>query len=94
MRLNTDQINAIKTTTQSVWGNAVQVILFGSRVHDTAKGGDIDLYLETDHPSLVSIINCKIRLEEQLDIPVDLIVKPYGTQSPIAMIAKTEGVVL
>jgi predicted nucleotidyltransferase len=94
MRLNIDQINTIKTTAQSVWGSKVQVILFGSRVHDSSKGGDIDLYLETDRPSLMTTISCKIRLEEQLDIPVDLIVKPYGNQSTIAKIAKAEGIAL
>ena len=92
MRLNINQINTIKTTAQSLWGSKVQVILFGSRIHDARKGGDIDLYLETEQPNLMTTINCKIRLEEQLDIPVDLIVKPYGNQSPIAMIAKAEGI--
>ncbi len=36
-------------------------------------------------------LRCKIRLEDQLQIPVDLIVrKPYDT-SPIACIAKHQG---
>jgi predicted nucleotidyltransferase len=94
MRLSINQINTIKTTAQSVWGSNVQVILFGSRVHDSRKGGDIDLYLETDRPNLMTTISCKILLEEQLDIPVDLIVKPYGNQSSIAIIAKAEGIML
>jgi uncharacterized protein len=94
MRLSPSQISTIKTTAQSVWGIGVQVTLFGSRVHDAKRGGDIDLYLETSHPHLMSTIRCKIQLEEQLDIPVDLIVKPHGDQSSIAIIAKTEGILL
>jgi uncharacterized protein len=77
-----------------VWGKQVQVILFSSRVHDSSKGGDIALYLETEHPKLIDTINCKIQLEAQLDIPVDLIVKPHGNTSSIAMIAKKEGIAL
>jgi uncharacterized protein len=90
MRLSPSQISTIKTTTQSVWGSSVQVTLFGSRVHDARKYGDIDLYLETSRPHVMSTIRCKIGLEEQLDIPV-LIVKPYSDQSSIAIIAKAEG---
>lgn len=94
MRLSRHQISIIKTTAQTVWGSSVQVTLFGSRVHDSRRGGDVDLYLETGQPNLMSTIRCKIRLEEQLDMPVDLIVKPYGDQSPIALIAKAEGISL
>ena len=94
MRLNQHQISAIKATTQAIWGDGVQVRLFGSRVHDARRGGDVDLYLETRQPNLMSRIRCKIKLEEQLDMPVDLIVKPYGDQSPIALIAKAEGILL
>jgi hypothetical protein len=42
----------------------------------------------------MSTLLCKIELEERLDIPVDLIVKPYGDQSFIAIIAKAEGILL
>jgi predicted nucleotidyltransferase len=94
MRLSSHQIATIKTTVEASWGSDVQVTLFGSRVHDERKGGDIDLFLETSRPHLMTTIRCKIQLEEQLDIPVDLIVKPCGDQSSIAIIAKTEGIVL
>lgn len=46
MRLSPDQIQAIKTTAQDVLGDGVQVLLFGSRVDDSRKGGDIDLYIQ------------------------------------------------
>jgi len=94
MRLDQNQINMIKTAAQAEWGSDVQVTLFGSRTDDNAKGGDIDLYVETAKPNLMSTIRCKVELKDRLDIPVDLIVKRYGDQSPIALIAKSEGVVL
>ena len=94
MRLTPAQINIIKSTTQAVLGDGLQVTLFGSRVNDAARGGDVDLYIETPQPDLMRKISCKVRLQEQLDMPVDLIVKPLGDRSPIALIAKQEGVCL
>lgn len=91
MRLTPDQINTIKSTAQSILGEGLQVTLFGSRVNDAARGGDVDLYIETPQPDLMRKIRCKVRLQEQLDMPVDLIVKPLGDRSPISLIAKQEG---
>jgi hypothetical protein len=39
-------------------------------------------------------IRCKVQLQDQLDMPVDLIVKALGDTSPISQIAKKEGIVL
>jgi predicted nucleotidyltransferase len=92
MRLTPAQIDTIKSTTQAVLGEGAQVTLFGSRVHDDQKGGDIDLYVETANQDLMKKIRCKVRLQDQLDMPVDLIVKPYDDHSSISLIAKKEGV--
>jgi predicted nucleotidyltransferase len=94
MRLTSAQIDTIKTTARNVLGEGAQVVLFDSRVDDLAKGGDVDLYVETAEPDLMKKIRCKVQLQDQLDMPVDLIVKPYGDQSAIALIAKKEGVAL
>jgi len=94
MRLTSAQIDTIKTTARNVLGEGAQVVLFGSRVDNLAKGGDVDLYAETAEPDLMKKIRCKVQLQDQLDMPVDLIVKPYGDQSAIALIAKKEGVAL
>jgi len=88
MRLTPAQIDTIKSKTQALLGEGAQVTLFGSRVDDQAKGGDVDLYVETAQPDLMKKIRCKVSLQDQLDMPVDLIVKPYGDFSSIALIAK------
>ena len=94
MRLTPAQIDTIKTTVASVLGEGVRVTLFGSRLDDRQKGGDVDLYIEMPEPRLMQKIRCKVQLEDRLDMPVDLILKPLGATSPISLIAKKEGIVL
>ena len=48
MRLNDHEINAIKQSAREAFGGSVKVYLFGSMVFDDKKGGDIDLYIETE----------------------------------------------
>ncbi len=50
MRLSLEQQNIIKNEVHAHFGPDAEIWLFGSRVDDRAKGGDIDLYIETDHP--------------------------------------------
>jgi predicted nucleotidyltransferase len=46
MRLTTYEINAIKQTHKNVFKQG-DIYLFGSRVDDDKRGGDIDLYVIT-----------------------------------------------
>jgi predicted nucleotidyltransferase len=94
MRLTPAQIDTIKSTAAAVLGEGVRVTLFGSRLDDHQKGGDVDLYIEVPEPRLMQKIRCKVQLQDQLDMPVDLIVKALGDTSPISQIAKKEGIVL
>ena len=48
MRLTSHQADAIKQAAVRVLGAPARIWLFGSRVDDTARGGDIDLLVETD----------------------------------------------
>ena len=65
MRLTVTQIHAIKTAAHAVLGEGAQVRLFGSRVDDARRGGDIDLY----------ITGTNLSMDAQLDAKVDLLVK-------------------
>jgi len=47
MRLTQKQINAIDESFKEVFKSG-SIYLFGSRVDDSLKGGDIDLYIDTD----------------------------------------------
>lgn len=56
MRLSPQQIEGLKHLTAEQFGYGVQVHLFGSRLDDQARGGDVDLLVEVpvavDHPAL------------------------------------------
>ena len=46
VRLPAKVINVIKEKAREIFGQDVRVILFGSRVENDRKGGDIDLYIK------------------------------------------------
>ena len=46
MRLSTDKINYLKKLSLELF-NSSDIYLFGSRVDDALKGGDIDIYIQT-----------------------------------------------
>jgi predicted nucleotidyltransferase len=47
MRLTANEIEAIKAAARDAFGETTVVRLFGSRLHDHQKGGDVDLLIET-----------------------------------------------
>ncbi len=95
MRLSVNQQQNILQTLYQNFGATTKVWLFGSRVDDSRRGGDVDLYVETNKGStLLTKLRCKMALEELLDLPVDLIVKDQTKDDPIYKIAKKAGVQL
>jgi predicted nucleotidyltransferase len=50
VRLTTEQIDIIRQAVRQGVGENVSVRLFGSRLNDDARGGDIDLLLQIPHP--------------------------------------------
>ncbi len=76
-------------------GASSDVWLFGSRVDDSKKGGDIDLYVETDiSPLTLPLARVRGELADVLDRHVDLVVNNHPRNEPIFDIAKTRGVSL
>lgn len=57
MRLSSEQIQQIKRHIYNIYGGNACVYLFGSRVNDEEKGGDIDLLIEVDKKELASFEN-------------------------------------
>lgn len=48
MRLTADEVDAIKAAAAETFGANVVVRLFGSRIDDSKRGGDIDLLIEVE----------------------------------------------
>jgi predicted nucleotidyltransferase len=99
MRLTPDQIQAIKQTAETVLGDDARVILFGSRVDDTKKGGDIDLLFETDHrvgDHVATVGALYVALIRKLgDRKIDILLRDAATPTaPVLTIARQTGVQL
>lgn len=99
MRLRDKDRQAIRTAAHEVFGEAAIVRLFGSRVDDSLKGGDIDLHVEIDPvPEGPGRLKSQFwsllqdRLGEQ---QIDIVVSERGQPTrPIERIAYREGVPL
>ena len=98
MRLKPSEIEAIKAATAAAFGSTAVVRLFGSRVHDNLRGGDIDLHIESDQ--LIDEWSARAVFERRLfeDIEprkVDLVIsKRGGTPRGFEQIAYRDGIVL
>jgi len=99
MRLNPQQIQVIKQTVKDVFGDQAQVKLFGSRVSDVKKGGEIDLLVLSpcvvEKPvQLSSLLVAKIYrvwLGRKVDVVIDA---PNLERQEIHQIANETGVLL
>lgn len=101
MRLTPIQVDRIKQVAAEVLGDDVRVMLFGSRVDDARRGGDIDLYVAEpvlpmqaqQETKLKFLIKLKQQLGEQR---IDLVFAPAPGQPawPIHQIAQQTGIPL
>ena len=99
MRLSNDHQEIIKNTIASIVGLDSRVWLFGSRVDDVKRGGDIDLLIETEHV-ITHKASLLCRLEGALvmrlgDRKIDTLLKDAATEdAPIFTVAKQNGILL
>ena len=94
MRLSTEQIQSITQTVFCLAGKGAEVYLFGSRLNDQTKGGDVDLFIETGIPmTLKQRVQIKLALESQLQLPVDIVAQTrHTTPNPFQIIARENAV--
>ncbi|MBC8321345.1 MAG: nucleotidyltransferase domain-containing protein [Bacteroidetes bacterium] len=80
MRLSQNQIQTINQTAKEHFGNSARVFLFGSRVDNLKKGGDIDLLIKAQKKSLLTLknkmlflVDLKLKLgDRKIDVVFDI----------------------
>ncbi|RLA83249.1 MAG: nucleotidyltransferase domain-containing protein [Epsilonproteobacteria bacterium] len=90
MRLNQNQINYFKKLSLDIF-NSSDIYLFGSRTDDSLKGGDIDIYIQTEQKE--NILKSKLiflrEFEKEFgEQKIDLIIDNQSNQKEIFEIAK------
>jgi hypothetical protein len=99
MRLSPQQQHEIKRLTQDIFGRDSTVTLFGSRVDDSRRGGDIDLFIQP-----ATSLDATLAFQKKIDFLVALkaaigeqkidVVIDSGNGTPIEQVAKETGVSL
>ena len=95
MRIRKEDITTIKKITKEYFGSSAKVYLFGSRVNDQKKGGDIDLYIETDLKENVFEQKLKMlgKLHQALgEQKIDIVINNFFNDKYIYHVAKNEGI--
>ncbi len=89
MRLTPEQIAIIRDTTHRIAGAAASVSLYGSRLDDGRRGGDVDLLIEsTPAVTLMQRASIKVTLEQRLHLPVDVLAASVDTSSPFVNLVR------
>ena len=97
MRLSPEQVAIIRNAAAEVFGSDARVWLFGSRVDDSKRGGDIDLLIEAPQLPAVESFLRKVRflgkLEDGLgERKIDVVIQHPGDTRAIVRIAQATGV--
>ena len=97
MRLSTDQIQAICQAATASFGEGAAVWLFGSRVDDHKRGGDIDLLVRPPPSATNQPFAKRIKMLGMLERllgerKIDLVIEQPGDSRPIVTVAHTTGI--
>lgn len=89
MRLAEQQLSIIRETVRSTAREDVRAYLFGSRLDDSARGGDVDLLLAAGRRiDLLTRARVKAALESAIGLPVDVVAYETGKEpTPFQAIA-------
>lgn len=80
MRLSIAQAQVILHCMRLQFGADARVMLFGSRLDELARGGDVDLLVESAAPpTLHQRALATMALERALNLPVDIVAVQRGT---------------
>jgi predicted nucleotidyltransferase len=89
MRLNEKEIQSIKKAVRTHFGENAVVYLFGSRVDNSKRGGDIDLLIEHS-PEVTGSEVIKKKLKTMTDIQfalgdrkIDIVTVPYNSENTL-----------
>jgi predicted nucleotidyltransferase len=95
MRLSSKELSIIESTIRNRDPKA-SIYLFGSRVNDDAKGGDIDLLVISNLIEFRDEIAIRRKILDEIGWQkLDLIVRPdKNSQTPIVRIAIESGILL
>lgn len=95
MRISNHESVLILSIIHAALGKDAGIWLFGSRADDTQKGGDVDLYVETQNRiSAVVKSSLKGRIIDAIERNVDLIINDNTRDMPIFSVAKRTGIKL
>ena len=82
MRLTAEQRRSIHREVTSFLGTTAAVFIYGSRLDDEARGGDVDLLIRTAEPvNALEQARLQMKLEEALQLPVDLLFVAEGLET-------------
>lgn len=96
MRLKVRETEIIKQVAKQYFGEESKIYLFGSRVLNDRKCGDIDLYIET---TSTDVFDKKIKMLQALykqlgEQKIDIVVNNFTYPLYIYEIARQEGILL
>jgi predicted nucleotidyltransferase len=93
MRLSAPEVSAIREEIERLDSEA-EVCLFGSRVDDTARGGDIDLLVLSDSLGFRDVLRLRVRIQDRIgQQQLDLVVRRKDQAGePLAAPAMETGV--
>ena len=97
MRLTEAQLTAIRDSATEAFGEHAGVWLFGSRIDDSRRGGDIDLLVSPMLPDAAERLAAKLRFLAQLERrlgerKIDVLVAAPDDEREIVKTARNNGV--